>query len=136
MLLGDLGVGRIRLVSFHHELFHAIDLLDDRTLVDEHWERLNPDSFEYGKGGDEFNARNEFAEMYAEIPGFLSEYSTSAVEEDKAEVFASMIVDCDYVEERARDDLVVLSKMQAMKQLTLRFSASMGTQFWQDACTR
>lgn len=116
----------------HHEFFHIIDFRDDGLLyADERWAALNPAGFQYGNGGRAVQDLPKTSLLTDQFPGFLNHYSTTGVEEDKAEVFANLIVDREYVEDRARNDRVLGAKVERMKELLARFCPEMNDQFWQ-----
>lgn len=118
----------------HHEFFHIIDYRDDGSVYqDERWETLNPDSFQYGSGGKAAQDIPQTSLLTDEFPGFLNHYSTTAVEEDKAELFANMIVDSQFVENRCRKDRVLNAKREQMKKLLLAFCSGMNETFWEKA---
>jgi len=72
----------------HHEVFHFADYADDDQLSrDPAWLALNDRYFVYGDGG-RFSRAPGAGRFSSEIPGFVSRYATSALEEDKAETFA------------------------------------------------
>jgi len=72
----------------HHEIFHFADYADDDQLSrDPAWLGLNEPDFSYGSGG-RFLREPGVGRFNGEIPGFVSRYATSALEEDKAETFA------------------------------------------------
>ena len=54
------------------------------------------------------------ARLSTETPGFLSRYSTSAVEEDKAEVFAFLVTAPEQVRSIMDRDVVVRAKVAAI----------------------
>lgn len=66
-------------------------------------------------------------------PAFLTKYSTSGVEEDKAEIFAYMVTDYGFVEKRAAADDVIRKKMSAMKVLVAAICLEMDGSFWKGA---
>jgi hypothetical protein len=118
----------------HHEVFHIIDYRDDGELyADGRWAALNSTGFAYGTGGE--NAQNDSSAsvMTNERPGFLNTYSMTGVEEDKAEVFANMIVNGKLLAERATADPVLHAKMQLMKELLAKFCAEIDEPFWEAA---
>jgi hypothetical protein len=134
----DVGKGRdnepyVRAV-IHHEFFHIMDWCDDHNLdKDEAWTALNPLDFEYGKGG-ETELNNPFTSVLSEDkPGFLNQYSTSALREDKAEVFAYMMMARDYMEKRAMRDDIIRKKMQLMEKRLQAFCPQLHGQFWERA---
>ncbi len=115
----------------HHEFYHIIDFYDDGHLYqDERWAALNSRDFKYGTGGRNAQgdkATSVFADKY---PGFLNHYSTTGVEEDKAEIFANLIVDTAHVEARADKDEVIRLKAERMKALVSDFCPAVDNKFW------
>ena len=77
----------IRIV-LHHELFHYIDFSDDFSYDDDEWEKLNQKGFEYGEGGD---SEREWIKLEKNQIGFINHYSTSALAEDRAEIYQYLI---------------------------------------------
>lgn len=119
----------------HHELFHVLDWKDDgRLYEDPLWAALNPPGFRYGNGG--VNAQNDAggSVLRHDLPGFLTTYSLAGVEEDKAEVFAHLMLDPEVVEERSRRDPVLRAKAQRIRLLLWRAAPELGAEFW--ACGR
>ncbi len=115
----------------HHEFFHIIDYRDDGIVYkDERWEALNPAKFKYGSGGRTAQNLLQTSVLTDKFPGFLNHYSTTAVEEDKAEVFANLIVDSKYVEDRAKNDRVLNAKVERMKELLVTFCPEVNDKFW------
>jgi hypothetical protein len=117
----------------HHEFFHMIDYRDDgHVYQDERWASLNPAEFQYGTGGAAAQDLAETSALTARFPGFLNHYSTTAVEEDKAETFANLIVDPAHVEGRAAKDRVLHAKVERMRELLARFCPEMNDTFWEN----
>lgn len=115
----------------HHEFFHMIDhCIDGNVYRDEGWTALNVQGFTYGTGGKTAQDVKETAVLTDRFPGFLTHYATTAVEEDKAEVFAHMVVNSAYVTERANGDTVVATKVARMQELLAKFCPSMNDHFW------
>jgi hypothetical protein len=115
----------------HHEFFHIIDLRDDGSLYrDERWSALNPPEFKYGTGGRNAQEIKTTYLLTEQLTGFLNHYSTTGVEEDKAEVFAHLVVDNAYVENRAKKDRVLKTKIDRMKELLIAFCPEMNEAFW------
>ena len=107
----------------HHELFHLIDKAcrgDIRTDPD--WASLNPGGFRYGPGGENYQntGRDVFA-MLDRTGGFLTGYSVSAVEEDKAEVFSCLAVLPAETARRASRDRVLAAKIELLRSELERF---------------
>ena len=115
----------------HHEFFHIIDYRDDGSVYkDERWAALNPDNFEYGHGGRSAQDLQLTSVLTDKYPGFLNHYSTTGVQEDKAEVFAYLIVNVEYVESRAKTDRVIHAKVELMRQQLARFCPEVNDEFW------
>ncbi len=114
----------------HHEYFHLIDLRDDGELYrDEAWTRLNPPGFRYGSGGR--NAQDDpTVSLPLETPGFLNRYAMTGVEEDKAELFAHLMVEPGVVARRARGDSVLRAKVRRLKALLAAFCPAVDRGFW------
>lgn len=118
----------------HHEFFHIIDYRDDGELyADERWAELNPAGFRYGTGGRNAQDDPSVSLMSNDRLGFLNGYSTTGVEEDKAEVFANMIVHGRQLAARAPVDPVLNAKMERMKELLKKFCTEMNDEFWDAA---
>lgn len=115
----------------HHEFFHIIDFKDDgRVYQDERWAALNPADFKYGTGGKNAQGNKTTGVLTDQYPGFLDHYSTTGVEEDKAEIFANLIVEAAYVEGRTKTDAVLTAKVKRMKELLIEFCPDMKEAFW------
>jgi hypothetical protein len=116
----------------HHEIFHMIDYRDDGCVYDDAaWVALNPKGFKYGAGGASAQESAQTSLLTNRYPGFLNHYSTTGVEEDKAEMFANMVVDPAYVEGRAKNDPVVEAKAKRMRELLAAFCPEMDARFWE-----
>jgi hypothetical protein len=115
----------------HHEFFHIIDLRDDGKLYeDERWAKLNPPGFKYGRGGAQLQDDPTVTTTGRDEPGFLNRYAASGVEEDKAEVFAHMIVEPKLMAERAKQDRYMRAKVERMRELLAEFAPNADEQFW------
>lgn len=97
--------------TLHHEVFHFFNLADDgRVAPDQEWSALNPPGFAYGAGGRSLRAAWA-GRPSDELPGFLSGYATSGVEEDKADTFALAVARRRLVEARIMTDSILRSKV-------------------------
>ena len=63
--------------------------------------------------------------------GFVNNYSTTAVEEDKAEVFANMIVRPQSIAEWAKVDGVIRNKARMMRDPAYLISNDIDDAFWE-----
>lgn len=116
----------------HHEFFHMLDERMGILRKDASWSALNSEYFKYGTGGDKMREPG-VGELTPDIPGFLTRYSTSAVEEDKAEIFAHLIIDTAFVKGRADVDAVLAAKIAMLKKRVADFEAGLGDKFWPSA---
>jgi protein associated with RNAse G/E len=123
------------LIVVHHEFFHFIDFKDDGEVYeDKIWKKLNPPEFKYGKGGKYAQSDDKEGDVTDTIPGFITKYATSGVEEDKAEVFRCMMVNLRELEARAESDPVLARKIARMKELLYAFCPEMNEAYWQRLC--
>ncbi len=110
--------------TVHHELFHAIDFHDDWSrYTDLDWPKLNAPEFQYRK--TEFRVNGPY-----DGNGFLSTHATTAVREDKAEVYAHLMVNHRGLDARARRDSVLKAKIERMKHLLQKFCPEYDEAFW------
>jgi hypothetical protein len=115
----------------HHEFFHMIDLHDDGKLYrDERWAALNPKEHRYGDGGRNAQDNANTSVLSEKFPGFLNHYSTTGVEEDKAEFFANLLVEPEHVQKRAESDAVLKSKVELLRAQLADFCPEMNADFW------
>ena len=105
----------IRIV-FHHEIFHFIDWIDDYSFKDDKFEKLNIKNFSYGNGGE--NER-EWIKLDKSLKGFINHYSTSALEEDKAEIYQYLIGCPD--EALNNKDEIVMKKCRRIQEFINQF---------------
>jgi hypothetical protein len=117
----------------HHEFFHIIDLRDDGSLKDDGWAGLNAAEFEYGTGGKSAQDDSRTSVLSDKAAGFLNHYSTTAVEEDKAEVFAHLVAAPEVLAARAEKDRVLGRKAERMKKLLADFCPQADDAFWEAA---
>jgi len=72
----------------HHELFHYVDYMDDKSFEDPKFNKFNMPGFKYGKGGA---YERDWKPLDPSTEGFLNFYSTTGIEEDKAEIYQYLI---------------------------------------------
>lgn len=114
----------------HHDFYHIVDLRDDGVLDrDPGWAALNQPGFRYGPGGlNVYGKGNQNAP--ARWPGFVSTYATSAVEEDKAELFGYLMVQPRRVYAEAGGDLILAAKVRRLKAALQTFCPAADAAFW------
>ncbi|OJW16401.1 MAG: hypothetical protein BGO49_18835 [Planctomycetales bacterium 71-10] len=117
--------------AIHHEFFHVVDYRDDGQVYrDDAWSALNPKGFRYGPGGRNVQ-EDALGSLFADdVPGFLTRYAASGVEEDKAEVFSRLIVAPREVARRAAADPILARKVARMKSLMKSFEPAVDDAFW------
>ncbi|MBC8066091.1 MAG: hypothetical protein H7Y17_14760 [Chlorobia bacterium] len=113
----------------HHEFFHMLDFRMGRLKLDPDWMALNPKEFKYGSGGKNMRTQG-VGNLTTEIPGFLTPYGTSALEEDKAELFAHLIVSAKFVMDQAAKDPVLAAKIDLLKRRMQAYDAGFNDSFW------
>jgi hypothetical protein len=126
--LGSANLHYQRIV-IHHEFFHMVDQRMRSLRRDQEWAKLNAPDFQYGTGGAKMRTSG-VGELTDKIPGFLTMYGTSAIEEDKAELFAHMVVDGPYVKSRTRQDPILSAKVALLQARLAKFDPAMGDDFW------
>jgi hypothetical protein len=120
--------------AVHHEFFHLLDYRDDGQVYrDPAWEALNPPGTRYGRGGWSVLGDPQTAVLTDRYPGFLNHYSTTGVEEDKAEVFAYLVAQPSYVAGRAAADPVLRAKAARMTEQLAAFCPEVDGAFWAKA---
>jgi hypothetical protein len=113
----------------HHEVFHFADYADDDQLSrDPAWLALNDHYFVYGDGG-RFVRDPGAGRFSAEIPGFVSRYATSALEEDKAETFAMRMVAPREFAALLAEDPILRAKSAAIEAQLRRLSPALNAQW-------
>jgi hypothetical protein len=136
LLLDAAGVESDLVRGIHHEVFHFFDVADDGAVSpDPAWEALAPPGFIYGSGGR--TMRSVWAALPAtNLPGFVSAYATSGVEEDKAETFAFAVARPDLVRARLPTDAVLRAKVRELARRVATFDVHCPRRVGLDVLTR
>lgn len=125
---------------FHHEYFHMIDtkmaqlkltgahVSSSGKVVDKTWEALNVADFQYGSGGSKNRQPEGFINSNVVQRGFLNTYSMTAVEEDKAEIYAGLIRHPGAMLEAA-DSILQAKSVELLRRLVM-FCPSIDEKFW------
>jgi hypothetical protein len=120
--------------TVHHELFHMMDsaMLPDMRN-DKAWESFS-NGIQYGSGG--INNLESASHMHSsvDIPGFLNLYSLTAVEEDKAEIYASLIMHTRGMLEH-RDEIIRAKSREIIKRVN-ELCLDLDDKFWEVQKTR
>ena len=110
--------------AFHHELFHQIDFAEDGVLdSDSFWESLNTPGFRYTQNADRMQEGAAGRDDAAAPEGFLNWYATSSPAEDKAEVYAALVVDRGEARRRIERDPILSRKADRVRQTFDRLGA-------------
>jgi len=126
--------------NIHHEIYHMIEAKFNGSSYykDPVWAKLNSNDFKYGKGGRHFKWNDSNSEnLFHPRTGFITPYATSALEEDKAEVYAGLFVEeiSTCLHEWISEDEILRNKVNYMKDFLLRYSDEMTSDFWANLCT-
>ena len=116
----------------HHEVFHFADYADDDQLShDPAWLGLNDHYFVYGDGG-RFLREPGAGRFTSDLPGFVSRYATSALEEDKAETFALRMVAPAQFAALTAADPTLRAKSSAVEAQLRRLSPALDDAFFRN----
>jgi hypothetical protein len=102
----------------HHEFFHFLDYVEDGKIYgkDLIWESYNLIDFEYGKGGC---YERQWKPLNQDKKEFLNFYSTTGIEEDKAEIFSFMMLNCKKIQDVQNQSLK--KKFENIKYMMQKF---------------
>lgn len=114
----------------HHDFFHMVDAsLPEPKQIEKEWSSLNPVTFRYGKGGWFMQSGNVGA-LREDLAGFLDEYATSAIEEDRAEVFGHLLMSSSFVRRRIGVDGILAEKVRLIKAQVSNFCPEIDLAWW------
>jgi hypothetical protein len=128
---------RVRFI--HHVIWHQLDERAGTMWKDPEWTALNPPGFEYGvhSRGGVHEKRAGAGDLSGQFPGFLNLYSTGNLPDDKAEVFAYLMVIPAWLEQRSREDAYLRDKVQLIRArleaLDSRFDAAFWSRIYADS---
>ena len=117
----------------HHLIWHQIDSLAGTLWEDPEWVALNQEGFEYGlhsKGGVH-DRSSESGLLSSDYPGFINRYGTGNVPDDKADLFAYLMVAHHWVEARAAEDPFLRAKVSTIKKRLAEFDPVFDAAFWE-----
>lgn len=130
--------------TIHHEVFHLLDYVDDGSIaVDAQWLLFNLPISKSGGTLDIFDFNNSAKEkppvtepnsqfVYVSAPGFITPYAKTSMAEDKAELFASLMIEPSMVRLRGGVDRIVKAKADLL-QARLRTDFGLYDAFWERA---
>ena len=97
----------------HHEIFHLVYDSFKEFFNDKTWSDFNKKSFKYAECSTCSNRLN--LDLYNNTDGFVTEYSKSIPSEDMAEVFSFLIFDRINLENKSKNDPILLNKINYIK---------------------
>jgi hypothetical protein len=102
----------------HHEFYHMVEqeFNGNAYYKDPAWSTLNAPGFQYGTGGKNARGSSMYPLTHPEA-GFINLYSASGLEEDKAELYASLFIpeEASRVDGWAKDDFILRKKVGFLK---------------------
>ena len=106
----------------HHELFHYFYFMyvvpfEDK---DDLWEMFNPKGFEYSMKSELWSQKEILSGDYQDYDSFVSYFSKTKLEEDKAEVFSYMVTSGNDVKDLLKREGVI-GKFLYIRQLMEKF---------------
>ncbi len=118
----------------HHEYFHMLEeeWNGSAYFKDPAWARLNEEEFRYGSGG--VNARNgNVSTLNHPRKGFINGYAMSGLEEDKAEVWAAMLVPAEWklVASWCQKDERLKQKVELLERAARKKCRQMDDAYWE-----
>ena len=118
----------------HHEFYHMIEkqFNGDAYWKDPNWARLNEKDFKYGMGGAFAQGNSDMYAINHLKKGFINLYSMSALEEDKAEIYASLFIEPENrkVNEWIKDDYILNNKVRYIKAFIFKCCKEMDCEYW------
>ena len=97
----------------HHEIFHLVHDSFKEFFNDKTWSDFNKKSFKYAECSTCSDRLN--LDLYDNTDGFVTEYSKSIPSEDMAEVFSFLIFDRINLENKSKNDPILLNKINYIK---------------------
>ncbi len=119
----------------HHEFYHMLEeeINGNARWKDPEWNSLNIENNIYGKGGKYYRGTTQSIINHPKT-GVISLYSLSALEEDKAEIYASLFTKSDSIKlnQWVKEDKVLNNKVEYMKSFLKGVDPSFTTNYWNE----
>ncbi|MBL6841240.1 MAG: hypothetical protein ISQ84_03700 [Pelagibacterales bacterium] len=104
--------------SLHHEIFHMIKADGDYKTFNDEYSKINNSNHKYV---DCSMCSNKFNTIFRnDIDGFVSEYGSSTLEEDQAEIFAAWMTLSNF-DKFFENNVRVLNKQKILKKKFFKF---------------
>lgn len=114
----------------HHEFYHFIDQASRSTPGDPDWVALNPEGFLYGSAGAAVQGDNKGSLITHPTAGFLDTNALASVVDDKAEIFANLMVNDLKARLLLKQDDLLRTKVQRLKDTLGQFCKQCDEAFW------
>jgi hypothetical protein len=118
----------------HHEFYHMIEEEFNGSAYwkDPDWASFNHANFKYGDGGSTVQDNTNVYSYTHPEEGFINLYSESAIEEDKAELFATLFVKEEFekLDEWIATDTILYNKMNYMKDFLKSIDQGFSDEYW------
>jgi len=117
--------------NIHHELFHMMERSVQRMvrLDEEEWSKLNKDHFVYGQP-----SRYKESESFSSPPreGFATVYSLTSPQEDRAEIYACLMVRSQnrLLSKWMGSDPILKQKVEYIKRFIVAYCPEMDERYW------
>ncbi len=117
----------------HHEFYHLLEEQVFKSVYykDPEWAALNPVDFSYGTGGANAQTGPQYDLVHPK-PGFINRYAMSGLEEDKAEIYAALMIpqEAKLLENWSRQDPYLRRKIDKMKVFLKQRVPEMNATWW------
>ena len=115
----------------HREFFQLIAAASRDGSGDAGWVALNPAGTLYGRGKPVAPGDNAGAVITHPTAGFINAIAQTSVDEDKAQIFANLMVNDLKTRLLLRQDTVLVAKIQLLKEQLRQFCKEADASFWQ-----
>ncbi|OGX20700.1 MAG: hypothetical protein A2Y04_05045 [Omnitrophica WOR_2 bacterium GWC2_45_7] len=125
------GSGFVQRHNIHHELYHAIEISSNKR-EDSEWAGFNIKDFVYGKQNHQPSEKNPINYFAPVRPGFVSDYAMMSPQEDKAEVFACLMISTQnkIIHRWMHNDQVLRKKIEYLKIFIYQYCPEMDENYW------
>ena len=120
--------------SIHHEFYHMMDIMQPGWR-DPIWNTFNDPEFVYGKESvkNMEKKRGRGHQILRERKGFITPYSMKSAEEDKAEIYACLLIKSQnkILQKWEKDDEILKKKTDYIKNRIEEFCSDMNEKYWE-----
>ncbi len=113
--------------NIHHELYHMLENQAGFSWAGDLWGSMNVPGFQYEYPRPRQRSANPLNYYAPSIPGFVTDYSMKSPDEDRAEIFASLMVENQnrIVHKWIKNDAILKRKVEILKQTLTDFCPEM-----------